>query len=402
MKLQEEEEEKALEEYCRDDAHLAKLGFNDDQETKKTNKRKSAPRSLAPDGPRRQNPVRLSRAKTNYELYDEEESKYEEKEDDEDEGSSEGGVPCAALSDDHFVPAMNVDISNPTIFDEGSRVLVVYKAKLYKAAIHRHREKSGKSEYLIHYDGNKKSTVTWIPVDHIKMERMTRECVKEHATVDQIKMDSQFEPGDEMENNEEEDDALCDNEDDKDHEDEADHEDNKDHDGQISSEDDEDNEDDKYDKYDENDENDEDEEDDEDDEDDEDNEDEEDEEDDKDHKDDDVGAFSNEVEGEVPGTPHSTLIKRLHILNQTPTYRRSDTEKDQIDLLIKELLQMKSRGEIGGKPCGLGCSWTYKKKVIGKHRIGRMVGRGRTFKVFPEIICTGNAPSHIEVINAIK
>ena len=73
-------------------------------------------------------------------------------------------------------------------------------------------------------------------------------------------------------------------------------------------------------KNDKNDENDEDEEDDEDDEDDEDNEDEEDEEDDKDHKDDDVGAFSNEVEGEVPGTPHSTLIKRLHILNQTPTY----------------------------------------------------------------------------------
>ena len=68
--MQEEEEEKALEEYCRDDAHLAKLGFNDDQETKKTNKRESAPRSLAPDGPRRwnPNPVRLSRAKTNYEL----------------------------------------------------------------------------------------------------------------------------------------------------------------------------------------------------------------------------------------------------------------------------------------------------------------------------------------------
>ncbi len=42
------------------------------------------------------------------------------------------------------------------------------------------------------------------------------------------------------------------------------------------------------------------------------------------------------------------------------------------------------------------------KKVIGKHRIRRMVGRGRTFKVFPELICTGNAPSHIEVINAIK
>ena len=38
---------------------------------------------------------------------------FEEEEEDENEGSSEGGVPCAALLDDHCVPAMNVDISNP-------------------------------------------------------------------------------------------------------------------------------------------------------------------------------------------------------------------------------------------------------------------------------------------------
>ena len=63
---------------------------------------------------------------------------------------------------------------------------------------------------------------------------------------------------------------------------------------------------------------------------------------------------------------------------------------------------MKSRGEIGGKPCGLGTCWTYNKKTIGKHRIGRMVGARSSFRVYPEIICTGNAPSLSEVINAIK
>ena len=63
---------------------------------------------------------------------------------------------------------------------------------------------------------------------------------------------------------------------------------------------------------------------------------------------------------------------------------------------------MKSRGEIGGKPCGLGTSWTYKREAIGKHRIGRMVGWRNSFKVFPEIICTGNATSLTEVINGIK
>jgi hypothetical protein len=65
---------------------------------------------------------------TNYELHDEEESKYEEKEDDKGEGSSEGGVSCAALSDDHFEPAINDGIlSKHTNFEEGSRVLVFRK-----------------------------------------------------------------------------------------------------------------------------------------------------------------------------------------------------------------------------------------------------------------------------------
>ena len=69
---------------------------------------------------------------------------------------------------------------------------------------------------------------------------------------------------------------------------------------------------------------------------------------------------------------------------------------------MNNLLKMKSRGEINGKPCGLGTSWTYERKHIGKHRIGRMAGQRHAFKVFPEIICTGNAPSLIEVITAIK
>ena len=128
----------------------------------------------------------------------------------------------------------------------------------------------------------------------------------------------------------EEDNGLCDNEEDKDHEDETDYENNEHHGGQISSKDNNDNEDDDYEGH-------------EDDEDDEDDRDEEDEEDDKDHKENDMGAFSNEVEGGVPCVPHSTLTKKIHILNQTPNYQRSDAEKDAIDHLMKKLHQMKSR-----------------------------------------------------------
>jgi hypothetical protein len=130
----------------------------------------------------RRNPVRSSQTKTNYKFHDVEESKYQEKEDDNDEGSSEGGVPCAALSDDHFDPAINDDIIKQTIFEEGSRVLVNYKGNLFMATIRRHREKSGKSEYLVHYDGNNKKTLKWIPVDDIKTEIWPEE---EVFTIDQ-------------------------------------------------------------------------------------------------------------------------------------------------------------------------------------------------------------------------
>jgi hypothetical protein len=114
---------------------------------------------------------------------------------------------------------------------------------------------------------------------------------------------------------------------------------------------------------------------DEDDEDDEDSEDNDNDNEDNDDNDDDVGCFSNEgVEGGVPCAPHLAWIKRLHILNQTPSYRRSDAEKDEIDHLMKKLQQMKSRGIIGGTPCGLGTSWAFKKNESGKHSIGKIVG----------------------------
>ena len=108
------------------------------------------------------------------------------------------------------------------------------------------------------------------------------------------------------------------------------------------------------------------------------------------------------LEGGVPCAPHSTMIKRLHNLNQTPSYRRSVIEKNEIDHLIKKLQQMKSRGEIGGKPCGLKTSWTFKKNEIGKHSIGKIVGDKNSFKVFPKIICSGETPTAIKQTNGTK
>jgi hypothetical protein len=191
-------------------------------------------------------------------------------------------------------------------------------------------------------------------------ENESTDDVDSHSTYEQVKSYEQVESEDNEDNYDNEDDkSYKDHKDDEDDEDDEDHEDHED--GEDDHEDDED-----------------------------------------DDNDDDVGTFSNEVEGGVPCAPHTTWIKRLHILNQTPTYRRTDNEENEIKVLIENLIQMKSRGEIGGKPCGLGTCWTYNKKAIGEHRIGRMVGCRNSFKVYPEIICTGNAPSLSEVINAIK
>jgi hypothetical protein len=233
---------------------------------------------------------------------------------------------------------MNVVRVRPTSnLDIGTRVNVDFKGTLYKATIHKHRVKSDKQEFLIHYDGNKKSNVRWIPVDCIESTDEPSEDGKTRDNKDdEVNEDLIYD-----ENNEDDEDDEEDEDDDKDNEDDDDN-------------------------------------------------------------DDDVGCFSNEVEGGVPCAPHTTWIKRLHNLNQTPSYRRSDAEKNEIENLMKKLNEMKSRGEIGGKPCGLRTSWTFEKKHIGKHRIGRMVGKRNAFKVYPEIICTGDNPSLGEVISAIK
>ncbi|KAL7495054.1 hypothetical protein ACHAWT_003641 [Skeletonema menzelii] len=69
--------------------------------------------------------------------------------DEDDESSDEGGL---------------VDQAVLTV---GSRVLVQYKGSLFKATIRKRREKNDKHSFLIHYDGNKKTNVHWIPLERI-------------------------------------------------------------------------------------------------------------------------------------------------------------------------------------------------------------------------------------------
>jgi hypothetical protein len=69
--------------------------------------------------------------------------------DEDDESSEEGGL---------------VDQAVLTV---GSRVLVQYKGSLFKATIRKRREKNDKHSFLIHYDGNKKTNVHWIPLERI-------------------------------------------------------------------------------------------------------------------------------------------------------------------------------------------------------------------------------------------
>ena len=59
------------------------------------------------------------------------------------------------------------DIVDSSILTVGSRVLVSYKGSLFKATIRKRREKAGTHDFLIHYDGNKKSNVHWLGSDRI-------------------------------------------------------------------------------------------------------------------------------------------------------------------------------------------------------------------------------------------
>jgi hypothetical protein len=59
------------------------------------------------------------------------------------------------------------DVVDQAVLTIGSRVLVQYKGSLFKATIRKRREKNGKHSFLIHYDGNKKTNVHWVPLEHI-------------------------------------------------------------------------------------------------------------------------------------------------------------------------------------------------------------------------------------------
>ncbi len=59
------------------------------------------------------------------------------------------------------------DKVDPSKVEEGSRVNVEYRNTLFKATVRRVRTKDGKHQCLIHYDGNKKSNVHWIPYSMI-------------------------------------------------------------------------------------------------------------------------------------------------------------------------------------------------------------------------------------------
>ena len=55
----------------------------------------------------------------------------------------------------------------PSSIHMGCRVSVEYKDILYKATVRKSRAKNNSYDFLIHYDGNKKSNVRWIPMSMI-------------------------------------------------------------------------------------------------------------------------------------------------------------------------------------------------------------------------------------------
>ena len=59
------------------------------------------------------------------------------------------------------------DLIDSSILTIGSRILVSYKGSVFKATVRRRREKADTHDFLIHYDGNKKSNVHWIGPDRI-------------------------------------------------------------------------------------------------------------------------------------------------------------------------------------------------------------------------------------------
>lgn len=63
--------------------------------------------------------------------------------------------------------AQDPNAVDQSILTIGSRVLVLYKGQLFKATIRKRRFKNESHDFLIHYDGNKRTNVHWIPLDNI-------------------------------------------------------------------------------------------------------------------------------------------------------------------------------------------------------------------------------------------
>ena len=57
----------------------------------------------------------------------------------------------------------NLNKSIPPDIHEGSRVSVEYKGILYKASVQRCRLNEDEWQYLVHYNGHKKTNLRWIP-----------------------------------------------------------------------------------------------------------------------------------------------------------------------------------------------------------------------------------------------
>jgi len=69
--------------------------------------------------------------------------------------------------DDEGDDSSDEGLVDQAVLTVGSRVLVQYKGSLFKATIRKRREKNDKHSFLIHYDGNKKTNVHWVPLERI-------------------------------------------------------------------------------------------------------------------------------------------------------------------------------------------------------------------------------------------
>jgi len=83
------------------------------------------------------------------------------------QSSSTKGNSKETKKDKKSAEVVDTSEIDPDGIVEGSRVHVEYRNTLFKATVRKTRVKGGYHEYSIHYDGNKKSNVHWIPLSMI-------------------------------------------------------------------------------------------------------------------------------------------------------------------------------------------------------------------------------------------